>query len=137
MNVNALINRCVNLSYYDLEDFAGKNYVKVYEYMTACYEAEKVNTLLIGSIFTCVASDGKMAEKEWKFISSFIGDYTYDEAFSVAGEFYNAEAQSIVKDLVGMFPDSIAEAFICLCIAVLCVDGRLDGAEADFLRELL
>ena len=137
MHVNYLINYCVNLSYYDLEDFAGENYKKVYYYIAERNDGEKANTLLIGTIFTCVASDGKLTEKEWKFISSFIGGYTYDEAFSVASEFYNDQAQDTVRGLVDVFPSDIAEAFISLCIAVLSVDGRVEGKEVDFLRTLL
>ena len=137
MNVNSIINYCTGLSFYDLQDYAGENYVEVYNYMTQNYDGEKVNTLLIGSIFTCVAADGKLSEAEWNFIASFIGGYSYDEAFAVAGEFYNDEAQSIVQELVSLFPYNIAEAYIKLCIAVLCVDGRVADYEKYFLNKIL
>ena len=137
MNVNSIINYCTGLSFYDLQDYAGENYQKVYYYMTANYDGEKVNTLLIGSIFTCIAADGKLSEAEWNFIASFIGGYSYDEAFAVAGEFYNDEAQSIVQELVSLFPYDIAEAYIKLCIAVLCVDGRVADYEKYFLNKIL
>jgi transcriptional regulator with XRE-family HTH domain len=100
-------------------------------------DGEKVNTLLIGSIFTCVAADGKFNDAEWQFISSFIGGYSYEEAFSVAGEFYNDEAQDIVRQLVELFPSDISEAFVSLCLAVLCVDGRVADYERYFLNKIL
>lgn len=137
MNVQSVINYCTNLGYRDLENFAGENYLTVYNYMTRNYDGEKVNTLLIGSIFTCVAADGKFNDAEWQFISSFIGGYSYEEAFSVAGEFYNDEAQDIVRQLVELFPSDVAEAFICLCLAVLCVDGRVADYERYFLNKIL
>jgi hypothetical protein len=137
MNVQSIINYCTNLGYRDLENFAGENYLTVYNYMTRNYDGEKVNTLLIGSIFTCVAADGKFNDAEWQFISSFIGGYSYEEAFSVAGEFYNDEAQDIVRQLVDLFPSDISEAFVSLCLAVLCVDGRVADYERYFLNKIL
>lgn len=137
MNVQSIINYCTNLSYRDLENFAGENYLTVYNYMKRNYDGEKVNTLLIGSIFTCVAADGKFNDDEWRFISSFIGGYSYDEAFAVAGEFYNDEAQDIVRQLVELFPSDVSEAFVSLCLAVLCVDGRVADYEHYFLNKIL
>ena len=137
MNVQSVINYCSGLSYRQLENFAGENYLTVYNYMSANYDGEKVNTLLIGSIFTCVAADGKFNDAEWNFIASFIGGYSYEEAFAVAGEFYNDEAQSIVAELANMFPSNIRDAFLSLCIAVLCVDGRVADYEKYFLNRIL
>ncbi len=137
MNVNAIINHCLDLSFYRLQDFAGENYKKVYAHIQKTNGGEKANTVLIGTIFTCVASNGKFSDREWDFISSFVGGYTYDEAFSVAGEFYNDEALDTVKGLANLFPYDVREAFVSMCIAVLAVDGRVDGAEVDFLRTIL
>ena len=137
MNVNSTINYCLGLSYRDLENFAGENYKKVYDHMTRTYDGEKVNTLLIGSIFTCIASDGKFNDAEAKFISSFIGGYNYEEGFKVAGEFYNDEAQRIVSELYSLFPQDIKDAYASLCIAVLAVDGRIADYERYFLNKIL
>ena len=137
MNINSVIDYCLGLSFYDLQDYAGENYKKVYNHICAKHDSEKANTLLIGSIFTCIASDGKLSEAEWNFISQFIGGYTYDEALSVAGEFYNDEAQSVTKELGLLFYDDIRDAYLALCIAVLAVDKRLDGAEVDYLKKIL
>ena len=137
MNINATIDYCIGLSLRDLENFAGENYKKVYVYMTQKHDGEKVNTLLIGSIFTCVACDGKFSEAEWNFISRFVGGYTYDEAFKVIGEFYNQEAQDVTTEIGKLFPSDIREAFLCICIAVLCVDKRLNDAEVDLLKKIL
>ena len=137
MNVNSTINYCLGLSYRDLENFAGENYQKVYNYMTRNYDGEKVNTLLIGTIFTCIASDGKFNDAEAKFISSFIGGYNYEEGFKVAGEFYNDEAQKVVSDLYDLFPRDIKEAYLNMCLAVLAVDGRIADYEKYFLNKLL
>lgn len=137
MTIQDILNHCMRLSYRDLENFAGANYLTVYNYMASNYDGEKVNTLLIGSILTCIAADGKLSDNEWKFISSFIGGYTYDEAFAVAGEFYNDKAQGVVRDLLGMFPNDIKKAYISLCLAVLAVDKRVDDYEFEFLNAIL
>ena len=137
MNIQSIINHCINLSYYDLEDFAGENYKKVYSYMTKKYSGEKVNTILIGSIFTCIAADGKFSDGEAKFIASFVGGYSDEEAFNVAGEFYNDEAQNVVKELIELFPSDIRDAYISLCLAVLSVDKRNTDYEKCFLNKIL
>ena len=137
MNINSVIDYCVDLSFYDLQNYAGENYKKVYAYISQKHGGEQANTLLIGCIFTCIACDGKLSDKEWDFIAQFIGGYTYDKALSVAGEFYCDEAQSVTKELGAVFPSDIRDAFLCLCIAVLCVDKRLNDAEVDLLKKIL
>ena len=137
MNINSVIDYCLGLSLRDLQNYAGGNYEKVYRYISSGYSGEKANTLLIGSIFTCVASDGKFSDAEWDFIAQFVGGYSYDEAFAVASEFYNIEAQNTTKELGAMFPSDVRDAFLCLCIAVLCVDKRLNDAEVDYLKKVL
>ncbi len=134
VTIDNIVNHCLSLSYNKLEFYAGENYKKVYDHMTATYDKEKTNTLLIGSIFTCVAVDGKLSDKEWNFISSFIGGYSYDEAINVAGEFYNTEAQDIVKKLANFYPAEISVAFVKMCIAVLSVDKRISAKELNFIK---
>ena len=137
MNVNSVINHCLRLSRYGLENFAGENFSKVYYYLEKIHPGEEVNQVLVSSIFTCIAADGKISESEWKFIASFVGGYTYDEAFRMAGSFYSASAQSSVREVCGFLPTEILEAFLSLCIAVLAVDGKVEGSEISFLRSLL
>jgi len=137
MNIERTINYCLGLSYRELEDFAGENYKKVYYYMTERSEGEKVNTLLIGTIFTCVAADGKLHDEEARFIGSFVGGYSYEETFNIAGEFYNDEAQQVVKDLLNCFPSDIKEAYVNMCLAVLAVDKRITDYERCFLNVIL
>lgn len=137
MNVNSIINYCKSLKFGQLQDFAGNNYLKVYEYIGQRHDTKKANTLLIGTIFTCIAVDGKLTDNEWNFIAQFIGGYSYDEAFKVASEFYNDEAVRVTKDLYAIFPSDIKEAYVNLCIAVLCVDGRVESAESSFLYQLI
>ena len=135
-DVNSIINYCLRISYRDLENFAGENYKKLYYYFKDRASGEEANTLLIGTIFTCIASNGKLSEGEWNFIASFIGGYTYDQAFSVAGEFYCTEAQETVRGLLNSLPYDMKEAMMNLCIAVLCCDGRIDSFEKDFFNEI-
>ncbi|MBP3422172.1 MAG: hypothetical protein J6K86_00235 [Clostridia bacterium] len=137
MDINAVINRCLGMDYRTLENFAGENYKKVYYHISEKHGGEKANTLLIGSIFTCVASDGKFSDGEWEFISKFIGGYSYDQALQVAGEFYCGEAQNITRDLLRIFPADVQEAFLCVCVAVLTVDKRLGDSEVGFLNYML
>lgn len=136
MNVNHEINYCKGLSLFKLQDYAGENYKIVYNHIEN-KNPGNANTLLIGTIFTCVASDGKLSDTEWDFIAQFIGGYTYDEAFKVASEFYNSEAQKVIKDLYDLFPANVKDAYLKLCIAVLCVDGKIDSKESTLLNSIL
>ena len=137
MNVQSIINHCLGLGYRDLENYAGENYVKVYNYICKETTGENANTLLIGSILTCVASDGKLSDLETKFMQSFIGGYTYDSALNAASNFYNDEAQNIVKNLYNKFPSDVKEAYVKMCIAVLAVDKKIADYERCFLNKIL
>ena len=136
MNVNSVINYCLGLSYYDLENFAGRNFMVVYDHVKATSRVNP-NDVLIPTIFTCIASDGSLSEGEWKFIMTFIGGYSYDEALATAGEFYCEEAQEVVRNFIGAFPYDVREAYINMCLAVLSVDGRISNYETCFLNNIL
>jgi hypothetical protein len=137
MNIQSTINYCLGLNYRDLENFAGENYLKIYNSLKQKYAGEKINTVLIGSIFTCVASDGKLTDAETKFIQMFIGGYSYDSAFDAAKQFYNAEAQNTVRDLYKSFSAEIKDAYANLCIAVLAVDKNVTDMEKKFLFSII
>ena len=137
MYLNVEINYCLNLSFDDLQKYAAENYQKVYRHISSTYEKEKATTLLISSLFTCIASDRNFSDLEWKFISRFVGGYTYEEALDMANQFCCKEAQNITSDLAKIFPSNIRDAFVCFCIAVLAVDKRLENTEINFLGKLL
>lgn len=136
MNVNSVLDYCLSLSYRDLENFAGNNFMKVYRHIQATSSVNP-NDVLVPTLFTCIAADGKLSEGEWKFIASFIGGYSYDEAFATAGEFYCDEAHRVVRDFIRAFPSDVAEAYISMCLAVLAVDRKIEGYEIEFLRAVL
>lgn len=136
MNVNSVLDYCLGLSYRDLENFAGNNFMKVYRHIQATSSVNP-NDVLVPTLFTCIAADGKLSEGEWKFIASFIGGYSYDEAFATAGEFYCDEAHRVVRDFIRAFPSDVAEAYISMCLAVLAVDRKIEGYEIEFLRAVL
>ncbi|MBR4420456.1 MAG: hypothetical protein IKT32_06205 [Clostridia bacterium] len=137
MNAQSIVNYCKSLSYFELENFAGQNFNIVYDYIKTNKSHVNPNDVLIPTIFTCIAVDGKLSETEWKFIMTFIGGYSYDEAFSTAGEFYCVEAQDTVRKFVDAFPYSVKEAYIKMCIAVLCVDHETGYDERCFLNSLI
>ena len=136
MNVNSVLDYCLGLSYRDLENFAGNNFMKVYRHIQATSSVNP-NDVLVPTLFTCIAADGKLSEGEWKFIASFIGGYSYDEAFATAGDFFCDEAHRVVRDFIRAFPSDVAEAYISMCLAVLAVDRKIEGYEIEFLRAVL
>lgn len=137
MNARAIANHCLNLSFYDLQDFAGENFNVVYDYIKSNHSKTSPNSVLVGTIFTCIATDGKLSEEEWNFIAMFIGGYSYEEAVETAGDFYCEEARRVARDFLKVFPLRVREAYVSMCIAVLAVDKRFNDAEIDFLNSLL
>ena len=137
MNIQSTINYCLDLNYRDLENFAGNNYVKVLNYIKQNYPNVNPNTILIGTIFTCVACDGSLSDTETKFIQMFIGGYSYDSAFEAAKDYYTQKAQDIARGLYDSFSYEIKEAYINLCIAVLAVDKNFNNIEQTFLYSII
>ena len=137
MNVNSIISHCKSLSFYDLQDYAGENFNVVYEYIKQYHKNTKPNSVLVPTIFTCIAVDGSLTDKEWDFIACFIGGYSYNEALDVAGEFYCEEAQEVTRKFYNAFPAHVREAYAKMCIAVLCVDNDVNYIEKTFINSLL
>jgi hypothetical protein len=88
-------------------------------------------------MFTCIGADGRFSEAEWGFVKTFIGRYSYDEAYREAEIHYSDWAQDIVRKYVDMFPPNVSEAFVKMCIGILCVDGRVADYERYFLNKIL
>ncbi len=137
MNIESKVNYYLNLSFDELEKECGYNYQKVFYYVKDNYHNVNPNHLLVGIIFTSIASDGKFSEGEWKFVRSFIGGYSYDEAFTQIHGFYNDKAIEIAKDVLRKFPYDIKEALINVIVSVLCVDGRYNNNEIEFINRIL
>ena len=136
MTIRSVLDYCLGLNYRDLENYAGENFLMVYNHIRTV-SSTNPNDVLVPTLFTCIAADGKLSEGEWKFIASFIGGYSYEQALATAGEFYCDEAHRVVRDFIRAFPQDIREAYICMCLAVLAVDKRIEGYEVEFLNAIL
>ena len=137
MNVNSIINHCTGLSRYELEDYVGNNFMVVYRFIESLHMSFTPNKVLVPILFTCIAADGRFTDEEWNFVMSFIGGYSRDEAFEQAEMHYDEQSQEIARKYVKMYPADVSEAFVKMCIGVLCVDGRVDSYESPFLNKLL
>ena len=120
----------------ELVQFAKTHYAKVYGFITKNFDKEKGKTLMNGTIFTCIAVDGKLSTSESRFVRQFVGNYTDNEVLSIAGDFTAQQAKDVAQKLCGLFPDDIKESYISLCVAVLAVDKRFDSAEMAFINTL-
>lgn len=136
MNIRSKANYYLSLRYNELENECGRNYQKVYNYIKENYSDINPNHLLVGFIFTSITIDGKFTEKEWQFIRSFVGNYSYDDAFEIGNSFYNNEAKETTKQVLKLFPEEIKEATINIILGVLCVDGRYNNEEVSFVNYL-
>ena len=132
MNVEHTIKYCLCLPYPSLENYARINYKTVYDYLSKTQNKDSALTLVNGCLFTCVAVDGKLSNAETDFICNIISGYNKNEVFEIASEFYNKEAQDIVKKLINYLPNDVKEAYVKMCIAVLAVDKNVSKLFTSF-----
>ena len=115
---------------------ATENYKKVWDYIESLknvQDPKAQKTILIGTVFTCVSTDGKLSDKEYRFILQVVGDYSLDEAIKLAEDFNCEETRTVVRDFVRKLPEEIKEAYVALCVATLACDKRLKNKELKFL----
>ena len=137
MNVEHTVKYCLCLPYPSLENYARINYKTVYDYLSKTQNNDTALKVVNGSIFTCVAVDGKLSNAETDFICNIMSGYNKNEVFEIASEFYNKEAQDIVKKLINYLPNDVKEAYVKMCIAVLAVDKKISSLENTFLKNFI
>ena len=137
MNVEHTVKYCLCLPYPSLENYARINYKIVYDYISKTQNKDSASSVVNGCIFTCVAVDGKLSNAETDFICNIISGYNKNEVFEIASEFYNKEAQDIVKKLINYLPNDVKEAYVKMCIAVLAVDKKISSIENTFLKNFI
>ena len=137
MNVEHTIKYCISLPYPSLENYARINYKIVYDYLSKTQNKDSASSVVNGCIFTCVAVDGKLSNAETDFICNIMSGYNKNEVFEIASEFYNKEAQDIVKKLINYLPNDVKEAYVKMCIAVLAVDKKISSIENTFLKNFI
>ena len=136
MYINEIVVRCLNLSDEKLLELATENYKKVWDYIESLknvQDPKAQKTILIGTVFTCVATDGKLSDKEYRFILQVVGDYSRDEAIKLVEDFNCEETRTVMRDFVRKLPEEIKEAYVALCVATLACDKRLKNKELKFL----
>ena len=133
MNVEHTVKYCLCLPYPSLENYARINYKIVYDYISKTQNKDSASSVVNGCIFTCVAVDGKLSNAEQEFICNIMRGYNENEVFEVVSEFYNEEAEDIVKKLINYLPNDVKEAYVKMCIAVLAVDKNVSNIEKSFL----
>ena len=137
MNVEHTVKYCLCLPYPSLENYARINYKIVYDYLSKTQNKDTALKVVNGCIFTCVAVDGKLSNAEQEFICNIMSGYNKNEVFEIASEFYNKEAQDIVKKLINYLPNDVKEAYVKMCIAVLAVDKKISSLENTFLKNFI
>lgn len=136
MNYNSIIKYCLSLSYYDLQDYA-ENYFKIVSYYFQKNIDDKPYDVLIETIFTCIAVDGKLTNNEYDFIKTITNGYNFKTSLNIIDKCNNLFYQDKVIQLANLFPDNVKDAFIKMCLAILCVDENVDKLETCFINRLI
>ena len=130
---------CAKLSPAALKRYAKPRYRKVWSFVRTLKDVseETADIMLSGSVLTCLALEGGLTEREWRFISDFLPEkytHSYSEAQHIALEFHDSEAQKITAEFASVLPADLGVEFAELCIAALASDGRVSSTELAFLK---
>ena len=136
MKIDAIIRKCKWMTQTRLKTFAKENYDKVYAYLKETIPEKSATTLCLGTIWTCCSLDKGFSKGEWELVSYLVPQFSYEQAYHSANDFYQTAAPDIVRSLIHRMPEDIGEALASVCVAVLISDKKLDGKEMEFLRSL-
>ena len=137
MTFNELMQKYVNYSYEELVTKAREDLeilVPVFEKVTDGKSAE----LLVPSILTCLAADGKLTALEVRFMEDVLGErLSYDEAKRLVSGFYSDDAQEVLDQLIDNIGTDLKVVLLELCICAMAVDETLDKNELSFIAKLI
>ena len=136
--MDKIIEHCKKLSMRKLVHFAKKNYKILYKYLSKRYtHINDHSDLLLGTLYICISANGKLAWSEWEFVGNFVKDFTYEKGKAIVEVFDKEEGRQMARDAISVLPEDMKQAYLNLCIAILCADGRIDKLEKDFLNSLI
>ena len=137
MTVREMIDMCLGMSRSELENFAGRYFNTVYNYLSAQVGSSLAMRGMKIAIFSALAADGDLSDAEYEFVRSFLGGYSYSDAWQEVDMAQSRELRDEIHTMICRLPSSPRAAFQAMSIAILCVDKRIYGEEVDYLENYL
>lgn len=137
MTFNELMQKYVNCSYDELVSKAKNDLSMLFPVFEKVTEGKSAD-ILLPSIFTCLAADGKITALEVRFMEDILGErLPFDEAKRLVSGFYSDEAQNALDQLIDNIGPDLKVVLLELCICVMAVDETLDKSELAFIAKLI
>ena len=137
MTVREMIDMCLDMSRSELENFAGRYFNTVYNYLSEQVGSKLAMRGMKIAIFSALAADGDLSDAEYEFVRSFLGGYSYSQAWEEVDMAQSRELRNEIHTMICRLPSSPRAAFQAMSIAILCVDKRVYGEEVDYLENYL
>ncbi len=137
MTFNELMQKYVNCSYDELVSKAKNDLSILFPVFEKVTEGKSAD-ILLPSIFTCLAADGKITVLEVRFMEDVLGErLSFDEAKRLVSGFYSDEAQNVLDQLIDNIGPDLKVVLLELCICAMAVDETLDKSELAFIAKLI
>ena len=122
MTFNELMQKYVNCSYDELVSKAKNDLSILFPVFEKVTEGKSAD-ILLPSIFTCLAADGKITVLEVRFMEDVLGErLSFDEAKRLVSGFYSDEAQNVLDQLIDNIGPDLKVVLLELCICAMAVD---------------
>ena len=132
-----LIDKYLKMPYEELEFFAREKFSIVHDFLLKKYNILNSFHIVCGVILTCVAADLFYSKEEWELINKIMGKNSHDTDIKEYVLFINEKHRLKCEELIEFLPRNIKEELLDLCIIVLCIDGKINEYELNFLNKLL
>lgn len=134
MTFNDLLQQYVNADFDKLANIAKDCISKLYPFFEKrCEDEEAPTNLILGTIATCVASDGKFTELEYEFLAEICGMYNYQTLKNYVSNFCSIKAVTTTKQLIDTLDGINKQRLLTVCLCVCAVDEHIVHEETELL----
>ncbi len=138
MELNKILQDIVNESYESLVSMAREGVLRLYPILKEYDSKTDPFVHFITIMATAIAIDGKVTEREHKFVCDvFAKNISYEELKGLATQFYNATAFKELDEFIDSFPSNLKSQLALFCCCFLAVDGEISFVENLFISKLL
>ncbi len=134
-----IVEKCKSMSSYQLRQYGKDQYQAVWDVLCNYISGFEITSATIDCLVVCAALDGELRSGEWEFIKYVfnISECNYDYYCDKVASFQTIKLKRDVSYFKQSMPAKARGPFICLCIALMCSDGRFTYEDLDFLEDCL
>lgn len=99
----------------------------------SCDSKDAPALLILGTIATCIASDGKFTELEYEFLAEISGKYNYQDLKNFVSEFRSLKSVNATKRIIDSLDGEDKQRLLTVCLCVCAVDETIKREETELL----